>query len=657
MSSEDLTIIDKILSFWFPSNEYQDFWFNSTKDEIIIKDFKLILDKAELGEFKEWENNEKGILALIILFDQFTRNIYRNNNIERKKNDGIALKLASYLINNNLDLNYPLNHRIFILLPYRHQKMTHLLNIIMERLNIYEKEKDINIKLLEKFRMATIKSYSEVKDSTIEYFEEKKRFYDNNKDILDDNCSVYRNKIEQLKFNIDNTNLNIYDCKLLQNIIKFLKNVGNNINIAVSLSGGVDSMVLIHICKLLEINKIINKVIAIHLEYNNRKESKDECELLVEWCTYMKIPIIIKKVVHIQREDKYITREFYETETKKIRFNLYKDLIEKYNLYGICLGHHKGDITDNILMNIFRGADLLNLSGMSNDSIINDVRICRPMIDNHKSDIYDYAHKYFIPYFKDSTPDWSCRGVIRRKVIPVLETQYKEGLYINLEKIGKSSQEYGTLIEQFIINPILVHNIKFTCFGSYIRLDEKLIKMPFVIWSKILNHIFNTIKYKNITFNCINKFINWLTTHNNNKIKFNNNCLAFIDNETNILYFLNNSLENISVYKNFTNNNKINNLLNINGWKITTKEYTQEFKIQENIKLLDVFSGKYSYICKSSINQELCLIKTFDKKDLNRKVFSKLSHFKGIVPKISNSIISNDEKIKLYMIEIEYTNK
>ena len=50
-----------------------------------------------------------------------------------------------------------------------------------------------------------------------------------------------------------------------------------------------------------------------------------------------------------------------------------------------------------------------------------DVCILRPMLKHHKSDIFEIAHHNNIIYFKDTTPDWSFRGTMRRKIFPTIE--------------------------------------------------------------------------------------------------------------------------------------------------------------------------------------------------------------------------------------------
>ena len=82
-------------------------------------------------------------------------------------------------------------------------------------------------------------------------------------------------------------------------------------------------------------------------------------------------------------------------------------------------GHHKGDVQENVISNVMRGGGLLELGGMAPASTVNHVRIWRPMLAHTKADVYAHAHAYGVPYFKDSTPEWSTRGKLRGQVQPL----------------------------------------------------------------------------------------------------------------------------------------------------------------------------------------------------------------------------------------------
>ncbi|MDH3977730.1 MAG: DUF924 domain-containing protein, partial [Gammaproteobacteria bacterium] len=85
MSNPD---INRVLEFWFADAEQDslrvdsrmDRWFgnNAEFDEQILNEFGALTEQASAGQLDEWAKTPEGRLALIIMLDQFRRNIYRN---------------------------------------------------------------------------------------------------------------------------------------------------------------------------------------------------------------------------------------------------------------------------------------------------------------------------------------------------------------------------------------------------------------------------------------------------------------------------------------------------------------------------------------------------------------------------------------------------
>ena len=74
-----MTEIEEILNFWFIECKPEQ-WFkkNEDFDRMIEKRFSGTIEDAIEGKLDSWEETETGCLALIILLDQFTRNVFRD---------------------------------------------------------------------------------------------------------------------------------------------------------------------------------------------------------------------------------------------------------------------------------------------------------------------------------------------------------------------------------------------------------------------------------------------------------------------------------------------------------------------------------------------------------------------------------------------------
>lgn len=67
---------------------------------------------------------------------------------------------------------------------------------------------------------------------------------------------------------------------------------------------------------------------------------------------------------------------------------------------GVMLGHHRGDLRENVLSNAHKGSGPLDLSGMTAVSQNDGVTLYRPLLPLEKTFILDYAHTFGVPYFK-----------------------------------------------------------------------------------------------------------------------------------------------------------------------------------------------------------------------------------------------------------------
>ena len=113
-----------IINYWFEGNKFRKFWFKKNKnvDDYIKKRFGFLIKKAENNQLNDWRINPKSSIALVILLDQFSRNIYRNDIEKIKKNDELCLKLCNEIIDKGFDNELSFSQKIFLLLPFRHSK-------------------------------------------------------------------------------------------------------------------------------------------------------------------------------------------------------------------------------------------------------------------------------------------------------------------------------------------------------------------------------------------------------------------------------------------------------------------------------------------------------------------------------------------------------
>lgn len=121
--------IDSVLDFWFgrldergmPVEARHNLWFqkDETTDEYIRVRFGNLVERALQGELEPWADLDRGLVALIVLLDQFPRNIYRDQ-ARAFSGDTRALALAQAAIAAGHHRRLPAIHQVFLFLPLEH---------------------------------------------------------------------------------------------------------------------------------------------------------------------------------------------------------------------------------------------------------------------------------------------------------------------------------------------------------------------------------------------------------------------------------------------------------------------------------------------------------------------------------------------------------
>jgi uncharacterized protein (DUF924 family) len=113
---------NEVLNFWFTEIEPKQWWKKDQEFDALIKQrFGSLHAQAKAGELFPWRDNARGSLAEVIVLDQFSRNIYRDQS-EAFASDPQALALAQTAIAKGYDMLLPPTERSFLYLPFMHSE-------------------------------------------------------------------------------------------------------------------------------------------------------------------------------------------------------------------------------------------------------------------------------------------------------------------------------------------------------------------------------------------------------------------------------------------------------------------------------------------------------------------------------------------------------
>ena len=112
----------EILNFWFNESLPEELFRKKDSFDKKIRDrFFNDYKKAIINEYDEWQDDTKSCLALIILLDQFSRNLFRNDNKAFAQDHKCRLIVNEAIDRGDLE-NLDVNEKLFFLLPLLHSE-------------------------------------------------------------------------------------------------------------------------------------------------------------------------------------------------------------------------------------------------------------------------------------------------------------------------------------------------------------------------------------------------------------------------------------------------------------------------------------------------------------------------------------------------------
>ncbi|CAM8364297.1 tRNA lysidine(34) synthetase TilS [Candidatus Methylopumilus planktonicus] len=185
-------------------------------------------------------------------------------------------------------------------------------------------------------------------------------------------------------------------------------------SMTVALSGGVDSVVLLHL--LHQLQKTHHFTLkASHVHHGLSKNADKWVKFCEKLCAKLSISLDVNYIQLPQKRSLGI-----EGEARRLRYE--KLLQTKTDL--VVLAHHEDDQAETFLLQLIRGAGVKGLSSMAHFD--DSRRLWRPLLNASRTDIESYAKKYKLKWLEDESnqnTDFD-RNFIRSKVLPILKNRF-----------------------------------------------------------------------------------------------------------------------------------------------------------------------------------------------------------------------------------------
>ncbi len=180
----------------------------------------------------------------------------------------------------------------------------------------------------------------------------------------------------------------------------------------VALSGGADSVALLVI-----LHELGYQLEAIHCNFHLRGDEADRDEsFCASLCDGLGIPF--HRAHFATREYASLHHVSIEMAARELRYGYFERLRRDIGAENICVGHHKNDAVETVLMNLIRGTGLQGLTGIAS----RNVHIVRPLLSVSHEELVGFLGERNQAFVTDSSNlvDDVVRNKIRLNLIPLL---------------------------------------------------------------------------------------------------------------------------------------------------------------------------------------------------------------------------------------------
>lgn len=231
---------------------------------------------------------------------------------------------------------------------------------------------------------------------------------------------------------------------MLKDFKKFIKDhhlIKKTDKILVAMSGGPDSVCLLHLMSQLNISGLG----VAHVNHNTRREASDGDEAFAKSMAQK-----YKVDFHVFQLDPKAVKGNFQAEARNIRYQWFAELSRKFHYTKIATAHHLDDQIENFFLKINRGGHLASISGIP----LRRENIIRPLLFCKKEDILNYLNEVHLNFRTDASneSDKYDRNYIRLHVLPLIKDRFpnfESNLLETMKRINELQEINNYLKESY----------------------------------------------------------------------------------------------------------------------------------------------------------------------------------------------------------------
>ena len=211
-----------------------------------------------------------------------------------------------------------------------------------------------------------------------------------------------------------------------------------------ALSGGIDSVVLLHVLKTLQPHhRFVLR--ALHVHHGLSPNADRWAKFCTGYCKRLGVPLAVRRV-KVAREGKGL-----EAAARQARYAAFRSVPADV----LVLAHHLDDQAETVLMNLLRGAGLRGASGMPGRSRLGGKLLLRPFLGISREGIAACARAHVLEWIEDESnaDETLTRNFVRRRLGPLLESRFprwRESLARAARHFADAELDARALLREFL---------------------------------------------------------------------------------------------------------------------------------------------------------------------------------------------------------------
>jgi len=266
----------------------------------------------------------------------------------------------------------------------------------------------------------------------------------------------------------------------VKKVIKRYNLIDEGDKIVVAVSGGPDSICLLHVLYALR-EEFKLQIYAAHLNHNFRGiEAQMDAQYVAKFCEELNVICFIKSMDVPKYAKEHALSD--EEAGRILRYDFFQEVVERVGANKIAVAHNQNDQAETVLMRLIRGTGIQGLTAIHHER----GHIIRPLLDISRKEIEDYC---FINKLSPRTDETNLepiyhRNKIRLELIPYIEKEYNPNIIESLAKTAEILKKDSDFIEEVSRNTY--RELKINSTRDYIELDiEGIDKLQSALQSRV----------------------------------------------------------------------------------------------------------------------------------------------------------------------------